>query len=176
MQIKVQKLLNGLAVLMLIASLAFAGLSGDRYVSDKNNFEISLPNGWGADLNAKRKELVMGRKDGITEVAVEVLPLTGKQNDAKAVARDHIIAYDGWQYVAGRDLGWLEKHGANSGFSAMYTKVVLGAGSTGNKIIVQEYYFVKNGRSYIVSLITDSQRWFEAKPELLSALASFKVY
>ena len=161
--------------LFLLGSVCLSELNGRHYLDDKYRFEIKGPSSWDADTKRRGKQIVFLRKDGITEVSVEVMPLEADQNDSQDVAKDQNIAYDGWQYVAGRKLDWHERHGASNGFSAMYHKVMLRQVNTNTKIIVQEGYFVKNRLAYIVTLVTDTDRWQEAKSELLYAWDSFKV-
>ena len=160
----------------LLCAVTLAGMDGNLFVNDSKTFELRMPDGWTRDTQNTRKEVAFVRGDGISEAAVYVIPLHAKQSDALSVAKDQIIAYDGWQYVAGRELLWNERHGADTGFSSMYTKNILNRYSPQTKIIAQEFYFVKNHQVYVVTLITDSERWNEAKASLLYTLDSFKIY
>lgn len=162
--------------LLLLIAFAYAGLDGNCFTNDAKTFEFRMPDGWTRDVQNTRKEVAFARGDGITEVSVDIIPMQVKQTNAESVANDQVIAYDGWQYVAGRELAWNEKQGADTGFSAMYTKNILNRYSPQTKIIVQELYYVKNRQVYVVTLITDSERWNDAKPGLLFALESFKIY
>lgn len=161
---------------MLLVGLACAGLDGNHFVNDKQTFEIRMPDGWSQNVKNTRKEVSFQRGDGITEVSVDIIPMQAGQSDAQAVAKDQVIAYDGWQYVAGRELAWNEKRGGDTGFSAMYTKNILNRYSPQTRIIAQESYLVKNRQAYVVTLLTDSERWRESKAELMFALNSFKIY
>lgn len=162
--------------LILLIGFAAAALEGNLFTNEAKTFEIRMPDSWTQNLQNTRKEVAFTRGDGISEVSVDIIPLQAKQTDAQSVARDQVIAYDGWQYVAGRELAWNEKHGASTGFSVMYSKNILNRYSPQTKIIAQEFYFVKNRQVYVVTLLTDSERWGEAKAALLYSLESFKIY
>lgn len=167
---------KSMLVLLVLCSTLLAALNGNFFVNDASTFEVRMPDGWSQDLKNTRKEVVFVRGDGITEFAVDIIPLSAKQSNASNVAKDQVIAYDGWQYVAGREMGWNERHGGDSSFSVMYNKNILNRYSPQTKIIAQEFYFVKNRQVYVVTLITDSDHWNEAKASLLFAVDSFKIY
>ncbi len=152
-----------------------AELKGNRYTDDQYNFEISVPRDWQINIGNSKRHILMLGPDKASEVGIDVFKLDSSQNNAKDVAVAHIIAYDGWQYVAGRHLGWTEKRGADTAFSTMYSKSLLSATGGKKEIIVQEFYFVKARQVYILTLTTDSEAWFEAKEFLLEALDSFKI-
>ena len=162
--------------IVILCSTVFAALNGNLFVNDTKTFEIRMPDSWSQNIQNTRKEVVFVRGDGISEIAVDIIPMSPKQANAGMVAKDQVIAYDGWQYVAGREMAWNEKHGADSAFSVMYNKNILNRYSPQTRIIAQEFYFVKARQVYVVTLITDSERWNEAKSGLLSALESFKIY
>jgi hypothetical protein len=162
-----------LFVFLIFCSLVFAGLDGNRFFTDE--FEINAPDSWKIDQNKKGKAITYFRGDEISEVSVEITPLEPSQRNAEDLARSQIIAYDGWQYVAGRTLDWNEKHGADTAFSCMYHKVMLRGMSTNNKVIIQEGYYVKGRRAYIVTLVTDAARWNDAKGDLLWIWNSFNI-
>jgi hypothetical protein len=152
-----------------------SGLLGNQFSSAELGFSIKAPDSWTANPNKKGKAIAFNRNDDLTEASVEVMNLEAGQKDSVDVAKSQIIAYDGWQFVAGRPLEWNEKHGADNGFSSMYQKVMLRGMSTNNKIIVQEGYFVKGRKIYIVTLVTDASRWPDAKGDLLSIWDSFSI-
>ncbi|MDC0977712.1 hypothetical protein OAR19_00475 [bacterium] len=153
----------------------FAGLKGNKFTDTKHGFEISVPKKWKTDVSGRKKIIQMNYSPYYADVGVRVLPLERHHKNAQGFALDYIIAYDGWQYIAGRRLNWLEKHGSDSGFCVMYTKRLFSGGRE-KKIIVQEYYFTKNKYAYVVTLITDSKHWYDAKDSLLYALKSFRIF
>lgn len=164
-----------LLLFVLFLQIGFAALQGNKYTDEKYNFEISVPRDWQINIaNSKRYILMLG-PDNASEVGLDVFKLESSQNNARDVATAHIISYDGWQYVAGRHLGWNEKKGADSAFSTMYSKSLLSSVGGKKEIIVQEFYFVKARLVYILTLTTDSDVWFEAKDSLLSALDSLRI-
>ena len=160
-------------VLLLLIGLLFAE---DKIFQDnKNGFEVKAPGNWNINNEKRGKLIAYSRGDGVTEMSVEVINNTA-QKDAFAAAAEQNSAYDSWQFVCGRHMEWNEKKGADNGFSAMYQKAVLRGYNANNKLIVQEGYFVKNRKIYIISLFTDSSHWAEAKDELLFVWNSFRVY
>ncbi len=151
-------------------------MSGNTYIDDNAGFEITMPADWKIDTSGNKKKVIISKQDGITEIGLDVFSLEAKQKEAIDVANDQVAAYDSWEYIAGRHLGFLEKHGADSGFCVMFNKSVLNRSGSEKKIVIQEFYFVKGTRVYIVGLVTDSEHWAEAKEALLSAYNSFRIY
>lgn len=173
---KINRYLITLFVSLLLFSLVNAGLSGNTYSDEKYGFEITLPAEWKINTSGVKKHVLILSPDEASEVGVDVFPLNAKQREAIDVATNQFNAYDSWEYIAGRHLGFFEKHGADSGFCVMYNKSVFGSSGRQKKIIVQEYYLLKNGRAYIVTLLTDSEHWENSKTGMLDALNSFRIY
>jgi hypothetical protein len=165
-----------LLLLVIVSTFVFAAMSGSLFINETKTFEIRMPDGWIQDMQNTRKEVALMRGDGISQISVDIIPIQAKESNAQSVAKNQVIAYDGWQYVAGRELAWNERHGADTGFSVMYTKNILSRYNPATKIIAQEMYFVKNRQVYVVTLLTDSEHWNEVKAALLFAFDSFKIY
>lgn len=160
----------------LLWNCAQAKINGNTYIDDSYGFEISAPAEWKINTTGVKKRVLLLSSDEATEVGVDVMAQTAKNREAYDVAVNQFSAYDSWVYIAGRHLGIFERHGADSGFSVMYSKSVFGGSGREKKIIVQEYYFVKAGKVYILTMLTDSEHWASAKSAIMDALNSFRIY
>lgn len=170
-----KKIIVLIASSFLFLNFLQAELKGNRYTDDQYNFEINVPRNWQVNIRNSKRYILMLGPDKASEVGVDVFKMDSSQNNARDVATAHIISYDGWQYIAGRHLSGGERRGADSAFSAMYSKSLLSAAGGKKEIIVQEFYFVKGRQYYILTLTTDSESWLDAKEALLAALDSFKI-
>lgn len=173
--IKPVTLLKIAFIFLFITALAQAKLSGNTFSDDSFNFEITVPGNWKINTTGVKKRVLLLSGDDASEVGIDVVPLN-KPLDGHEFALSQFNNYDSWEYVAGRYLGFFEKHGADNGFCVMYNKSVFGSSGREKKIIVQEYYFIKSGKAYVVSLLTDSEHWNNDKSSLLDALNSFRIY
>jgi len=164
-------------VMTLLMTCAQAGLIGDFYTNDRYGCSIS-GNGWAPDTVQQKKLVVFKAGDGISEVSLDVIPMaTVRASTAKQVATARVEGYDSWMYIGGRQMeGWeISNANAADGFLVMYSKNVFSRTSGAIKILVTEKYYVKNGYVYIVSMLSSSQAWSNAKDTLLKIAGSFKL-
>ena len=162
---------------VVLLTLSFARVEGTTYYDDKYNFKITAPNEWEIDTKSSKKRVILQKGDNITEVEVDVQPMSADQETAADVATFQIDTYDGWQYHGSRPAEKREIRSANakSGYVAVYSKRILSAEGGIKEIVVAESYFISARKVYIVSIITDNRQWSTSKKELLQILGGFKI-
>jgi hypothetical protein len=164
-------------MIIVLTSPVIAGLIGDFYQNERYGCSLS-GNGWNADANQRKKLVVFKGDDGISEVSLDVLPMSQySASTAKQVAQGRVEGYDSWMYIGGRQMeGWeISNANASDGYLVMYSKNVFSRTSGAIKILVTEKYYIKNGYVYVVSILSSSQTWSSAKDNLLRIAGSFKL-
>ena len=164
---------------LCLLAVVSANWQGYRWVDDRFNFTMDIPNSWQVDSTTRRRAYA-NRGDGVTEFYIEVIPANRKDEQhnrtAREVATDRMRGYDSWRYIAGRELTGNERRGAQSAFSVMYGRSILQrATARPIQVIAQEGYFVRGNDVIIVTLITDSDTWDSSKRELLQIWNSLRI-
>ena len=171
---KLHKILGIFALLLL----AFSSLShAIQYDDVKHEMHFDYPEEWALSTERYNRTVHLVHPERIATVSVAVYyfesPVTANGFQKMRMGS----RYDGWLHKferAGKEEE-LQRSGAEDSYVALYGKHILDRNMTTSEMIVGEYYYIKDKRSYVITMTTKKSYWKSVQPVLKSVVSSFWV-